>query len=315
MHLSSLQQSPSPVLNMKDQKRLYYNGCGVEGGEVNRTFSEGFQETETFVSYETTFPERGPNRREQWEIESGEKEVLPIRRGEYWRGPLTGWGTACHKIVKQSCIFWESFTRTSCQPFLYWWAFSYFHFFLSPAQIPQKITSAALLLLSSTLPSCCPSMTSLWLNPGKSYLSFPARVLHVLTTVGENRDQVFTWWTFKDAYLLLCLDIHRSFVKPSKSLNPCPAPPASLYTLSIKALILLEIWMSLDGNISALSSSPQAEPHFTHPLPLSSSHLERESSGLHDFRSVSFLFSDLPLQLLLLMDPSHQQNQEICLPP
>ena len=83
MHLSSLQQSPSPVLNVQDEKRLYYNGCGVEGGEVNRTFSEGFQETETFVSYETTFPERGPNRREQWEIESGEKEVLPICRGEY----------------------------------------------------------------------------------------------------------------------------------------------------------------------------------------------------------------------------------------
>lgn len=47
-----------------------------------------------------------------------------------------------------------------------------------------------------------------------------------------------------------------------------------------------------------LLPTPQNKPHFIHPFPLPSSHLERESSGSHAFCSISFLFPALSLQLL-----------------
>lgn len=96
---------------------------------------------------------------------------------------------------------------------------------------------------------------------------------------------------------LLCPVQHSSLIEFPKSLNPCPFR-LRLHSQQIITYFIRNMDTVGWEHLCFLLPTPQNKPHFIHPFPLPSSHLERESSGSHAFCSISFLFPALSLQLL-----------------
>lgn len=174
---------------MQNHKRLYYNGSAVEWGEEDSIFSENFEETGSFISYQTRLPKRA---------------LKQERVGDWvWReGCADQYG--CENMEENSSLDgpqqatrWTKNYITSEKALSEPLVSFYFpnkpsHIFISfPLQL--RFHNISFQSLSSWfLQSLHPVVllwSSIWLTPGKFYLSFSVCVDKILITAGENHDR------------------------------------------------------------------------------------------------------------------------------